>query len=77
MSPPKEAKEFVSFKPQLSQITTIESTPGLTHKTTKLINQSGRPKLPKSLKVDTTSPLKPESTFTFLNFQTFQLTTTE
>lgn len=77
MSPPKEDKVYVSFKPQLFQITTTELMPGLTHKTTNPTNLSGRPRLPKSPKVATTSPHKLENTFILLNFQTSLLTTTE
>ena len=49
--------------PQLFQTTTTESMLGLILKTTKLTLPSGPQKLLKSLKVDTTSPLKEHTEF--------------
>jgi hypothetical protein len=63
MSPPKEDQEVNSLKPQMSQITTTESMPGLIHNTKKLTQLNGKQKLLKLLKVDTMSLLKKDPEF--------------
>ena len=65
--------------PQPSLITTTELMLGLILKIINLINQSGRLRLPKSLKVDTTSQLKEtefqEALFFLLRPQRLQIIT--
>jgi hypothetical protein len=77
MSPPKEDQEVNSLKPQMSQITTTESTPGLIHNTKKLIQPNGKQKLLKLLKVDTKLPPKEDQEVNSLKPQMSQITTTE
>jgi hypothetical protein len=76
-SPPKEDIDLNSLKPQMFQITTIESMPGLIHNTKKLIQPSGKQKLLRSPKVDTMSPPKEDQEVNSLKPQMSQITTTE
>jgi len=71
----REDKKFTLLKLLLFQITTTESTPGLTHNRKKLIQPNGLTKLLKLPKVDTMLPLKEH--IILLKPQPYQITTTE